>query len=227
MPLFKHRFLKKIANLVRRGSNTDKNKIGVFISIPKNGTYTVKKHLKLNKQSDKKYEDIIIHRKHERGAVLREKYKLDGLFVFCFARNPYDRTISWYEYHKERDLEPYSSLSFQEWIRAGLPHHWTTLKETNWKKEEISPLIQYNFVSDCKVDFIGRTENFEGDMKMIIDELNNKLLNSDRQPDFEYSNVQKNRSKRVTDIDYYYTPETKKIVSEILDKDFEYFGYEK
>lgn len=227
MPHLKKRLFKKLVTFFTPGSTAESNRIGVFISIPKNGTYTVKKLLKLNKQSDRKYEDIIINRKHERCSVLQKNYNLADLFVFCFVRNPYDRTISWYEYHKGRDLEPYVSLSFEEWIKEGLPHHWSVLKDTNWEKEQISPLLQYNFISDCKVDFIGRTEYFERDMKTIIQKLNQKLLDSDREAEFEYSNVQKNKSKRVADINHYYSAESKKIVSEILSKDFEYFGYDK
>lgn len=227
MPLLKKRLLKKFVNILTPESNPVKNGIGVFISIPKNGTYTLKKLLKLNKRSDRKYEDIIIHRKHERGAVLQDNYNLENLFVFCFVRDPYDRTISWYEYHKGRNLEPYVSLSFEEWILEGLPHHWTVLKETDWEKEEISPLLQYNFISNCKVDFVGRTEHFERDMKTIIKKLNQKLLESDRKAEFEYLNVKKNKSKRVADVSHYYSAETKKRVSEILHMDFEYFGYDK
>ncbi|WP_234572869.1 sulfotransferase family 2 domain-containing protein [Rhodohalobacter sp. 614A] len=227
MPLLKKPLFKKFADFFTPSANADKNCIGVFISIPKNGTYTVKNLLKLNKLSDRKYDDIIINRKHERGSVLQKNYNFENLFVFCFVRDPYDRTISWYEYHKGRNLEPYTSLSFEEWIREGMPHHWTILKDSDWEKENISPLLQYNFISDCKVDFIGHTEHFERDMKTIIENLNQKLLDSGREIEFEFSQVQKNKSNRLADIDHYFTPETKKIVSEILHKDFEYFGYDK
>lgn len=220
-------FIKNLAKRILPGNSPYRKRIGVFISIPKNGTYTVKKLLKLNKDSDGKYGSVIISEKHERGTILNDKYNLEGLFVFCFVRNPYDRTISWYEYHKNRNLEPYTSLSFEEWVKEGMPHHWDVLKETNWEEEGISPLLQYHFVSDCKVDFVGRVEHFEHDMKTIVRRLNRMLEDTHREPDFEYIEARKNTSNRSNSLDDYYTPETKKIASEILHRDFVEFRYEK
>lgn len=220
-------FLKKCIRRLRIGSESDNGNIGAFISIPKNGTYTVKKILKLNKDSDRAYGSTIISKKHQRGAVLQKKYRLKDLFVFCFVRNPYDRVISWYEYHKERKLEPYASLTFEEWVQEGLPHHWDILKGTDWGKENLSPLLQYNFVNECKVDFVGRTDHFERDMKKVIHSLNTRLIQKGLEPDFEYLNIRHNTSRRSRKTEEYYTPELKEIVRKKLHPDFEHFGFEK
>lgn len=204
-----------------------KIKAGVFISIPKNGTYSVKKVLKLDKNADRKYGSIIISEKHQKGSVLDDKYDLDHPFVFCFSRDPYDRTISWYEYHKQKKIEPYTSLSFNDWVKAGLPHHWETLKETNWAEEDISPLLQYNFIADCDVDFIGKIEHFQRDMKKIVQKLNEMLINTGREPVFEFVDVKRNKSNRSKDLEHYYTQEAREIVAGKLHRDFEVFGYEK
>lgn len=207
--------------------NTPNKKAGVFISIPKNDTYSVKKILKLNKEADRKYGSVILSEKHQRGSVLDDKYNLDHPFVFCFSRNPYDRTVSWYEYHKDRGIKPYTSLSFDQWIKKELPHRWDILKETNWTEKEISPLLQSNFISNCEVDFIGKIEHFQRDMKKIVDKLNEKLTETGRDPVFECLDVRKNQSNRKKDIEHYYTPPAREIVAEKLHLDFEEFGYEK
>ncbi|MBC8488196.1 MAG: sulfotransferase family 2 domain-containing protein [Bacteroidetes bacterium] len=133
--------------------------------------------------------------------------------------------ISWYEFHK--NIEPYKSLKFEKYIKYGMPHHWEKQNETNYIKENISPLLQYNFVDQCKVDFIGKIENFENDLKTIVDKLNRIYVQSNFKKRFKYKNKKINKSKRNSNIDSYYTNETKEIVYTLLKKDFLYFGYKK
>jgi hypothetical protein len=55
----------------------------------------------------------------------------------------------------------------------GCETHWVIQNKTNWKKEKLSPLLQYNFIdAPTKVDFIGRMENFEEDTLRLKDILN-------------------------------------------------------
>lgn len=220
-------FLKNIINKISSCFKPPEKEVAAFISIPKNGTISVKEILKRNKNSDRNFETIVISEKHQRGKVLKKKYNLDNHFVFCFSRDPYDRSVSWYEYHKDRNLAPYTKLSFENWIQEGMPHHWTELRGTNWTDADLSPLLQYNFVSDCKVDFIGKIEHFERDMSKVIKELNKRLKESGQRLKYRFSNTQKNRSERKSGIEHYFTDETKKIVSEKLHKDFEFIGYKK
>ena len=205
---------------------SSRKRIAVFISIPKNASKTVLNILKLGANRDIDNADSpVIYENHQRGVVLASKYELENLFVFCFSRNPYDRCVSWYEFHK--NIEPYKSLTFEKWIKKGMPHHWEKQNETNYIKENMSPLLQYNFVDQCKVDFIGKIENFENDLKTIVDKLNRIWVQSNFKKRFKYNNKNINKSKRNSNIDSYYTNETKEIVHTLLKKDFLYFGYKK
>lgn len=205
----------------------DKNlkRIGAFISIPKNASKTVLDIMALGKNRDIEYTDSpVIYENHQRGSVLAKKYDLEQLFVFCFSRNPYDRCVSWYTYH--RLLEPYKSMSFGDWIKSGLPHHWVRQNATNYEREGISPLLQYNFIENCRVDFIGRIENFEEDLNVVIETLNAICMEQKLDHRFLYGDKRLNTSEKQRE-NVWYTNETREIVYTLLKKDFEYFGYEK
>lgn len=205
----------------------DKNlkRIGAFISIPKNASKTVLDIMALGKNRDIEYTDSpVIYENHQRGSVLAKKYDLEQLFVFCFSRNPYDRCVSWYTYH--RLLEPYKSMSFGDWIKSGLPHHWVRQNATNYEREGISPLLQYNFIENCRVDFIGRIENFEEDLNVVIETLNAICMEQKLDHRFLYGDKRLNTSEKQRE-NVRYTNETREIVYTLLKKDFEYFGYEK
>ena len=76
-------------------------------------------------------------------------------YIFTFVRHPYQRIISWFYYHK--NTEPYRSQSLNEWISNGCQTHWTIQNKTNWKKENLSPILQYNFIdgnSEIIWDFV-------------------------------------------------------------------------
>lgn len=213
-------FFKKI------NKNPNRLRVGAFISIPKCASKSVLKILDLGPNRDiEKTNSPVIYENHQRGVVLSSKYDLSQLFVFCFARNPYDRCISWFEFHK--NLEPYKSLTFDSWIKEGLPHHFTVQNETDYRKENISPLLQYNYIENCKVDFIGRMETFEKDTRFIIEKLNHSCKTKELNWRFRYSDLKINQSQRKNSIDSYYTIESKDIVYSTLYKDFQYFQYKK
>ncbi len=120
-------------------------RIGVFISIPKNASKSILNILALGKNRDQENtSSLIIYENHQRASILSQKYDLNNLFVFSFVRNPYDRCISWYEYHKNMEL--YRSLSFSSWVKQRMPHHWRIQNQTDYVSEGFSPLFQYNFV---------------------------------------------------------------------------------
>jgi len=202
-------------------------RIAAFISIPKNASKTVLKVLQLGRNRDEENTDsLVIYENHQRGAILRAKYRLDDLFVFCFSRNPYDRCVSWFEYHHH--LEPYRSLTFDQWVRNGMPHHWRRQNQTHYSRRRLTPLLQYTFVEGCRVDFIGRMEDFARDLRFVVDRLNEISEARGLEPRFSAADYVENTSRRRHD-DYsaYYTPETRNIVFRLLRKDFEHFGYEK
>lgn len=202
------------------------DRIAAFISIPKNASKTVLRILDLGPNRDEETTDsLVIYENHQRGVVLNSKYKLDDLFVFCFSRNPYSRSVSWYEFH--RDLEPYKSLTFEAWVRQGMPHHWKQQNQTDYVKEGISPLLQYNFVDGCRVDFVGRIESFESDLRNVIARLNSICGERSIAHKFQYAQmaVHRYRRQRARLADYY-SDGTRQIVYSLLEKDFIHFGYD-
>lgn len=207
-------------------SNPDAIRIAAFISIPKNASKSVLEILQLGPNRD--IEDttsLVIYENHQRAAVLKTRFDLNGLFLFCFARNPYDRCVSWYEYHK--DTEPYCLMPFESWIRQGMPHHVQVQNGTDYVAKGLTPLLQSTYIESLEMDFIGRMESFEQDMAVIIEKLNAICTRKGLPHRFEYTPVKTNTSRRNDDYESYYTRATKEIVYTALKKDFECFGYKK
>lgn len=202
-------------------------KIGCFISIPKCASKTVLEIFDLGKNRDQDnlaiHNHFIIYENHQRLSVLESKYNLENKFVFAFSRNPYSRIKSWYYYHK--NIMPYKKYSLNEWIKNGCVTHWGVQNQTNWKKIDKSPLLQYNFIEGSKkVDFIGKIENFEEDSKEIMNILNKKFEENNIKKKLVFKNKIENRSSSKKD---QITPENKEIIYNLFKKDFDYFGYEK
>ena len=202
-------------------------KVGCFISIPKCASKSVLIILGLgrNRDSDAEepQENHVIYENHQRISILKQKYNLNNKFVFSFVRNPYDRLVSWYEYH--RNIAPYSAFTFQEWVIDGCQTHWTIQNETNWAEEGLSPLLQHNYIDSECIDFIGRIENFEADLREIIRILNENCRERgvDRR-DF-YRNLRINMSRRAAPTRSYYDNNTASLVYRMFWKDFEIYGY--
>jgi hypothetical protein len=200
-------------------------KIACMISVPKCASHSIREMLRLGENRDEDSQEPtechVIYENHQRLAVLESKYDLAGKYVFAFVRNPYDRLASWYEFH--RDLEPYRSYSFEQWLLRGCPTHWLVQNETDWAAEGLSPLLQSNFLSgNTKVDFVGRMETFADDMARIVDDLNAICERHGIERRFEFRNVRKNRSRPSSTS---YTTEMKEQAFRLFRQDFEAFGY--
>lgn len=207
-------------------SNPQAIRIAAFISIPKNASKSVLEILALGHNRDvEDTNSLVIYENHQRASVLKCRYDLNNLFVFCFARNPYDRCVSWYEYH--RNIEPYCTISFESWVRKGLPHHLTVQNCTDYIAEGLSPLLQFNYLESQRIDFVGRIETFKSDMMIIVERLNALCAQKGLKHRFVYSDCKINTSNRLSDFEHYYSKETKEIVYSILQKDFTHFGYHK
>ena len=206
----------------------DKELVGCFISIPKCATKTILRMFALGRNRDNHYKEEsnqhVIYENHQRLKILEKRFDLDKKFVFTFVRNPYDRIKSWYNYHKT--TEPYKSQTLNEWIQNGCPTHWKVQNQTNWRKENLSPLLQYNFVDGkTKVDFIGKIENFEEDCKLIIIKLNKLFEVYGLEKRISYKTLQANRSTDQTKEQI--TDENKELIYTMFRQDFDYFGYKK
>lgn len=205
--------------------NESGERIAAFISIPRNASNSTRDILGLGPNRDyDSTKSLVVHENHQRAAVLARKYDLDILFVFCFARHPYDRCVSWYEFHKE--IEPYRSVTFAQWVQIGMPHHFHVQNETDYRREGISPLLQYNFVEGCQPDFVGKIETFDHDMRIVVDRLNGLRADQGIDHRFRFTRRRRNTSARLANQECYFTTETKAIVRDLLARDFECFGYE-
>jgi uncharacterized protein (UPF0335 family) len=206
--------------------------VGAFVSIPKCASKTILEMFKLginrDKHSIEKTPQFIIYENHQRLNVLENKYNLENKYIFTFVRNPYDRIKSWYYYHKtyEPRLEPYRSKSLNEWIQDGCKTHWRILNETNWVSENISPLLQYNFIDGkTKMNYIGKIENFEEDCKNIISEINQIMKENNYEGRLKYKAIKTNKSDRSHEETI--SDANKDLIYHMFKKDFDYFQYDK
>lgn len=226
LPILKKNSRPKLSKREIIHDNPENVKVAAFISIPKNASKSFLEILELGKNRDiENTTSLVVYENHQRAAVLKKKYDLNNLFVFCFSRNPYDRCVSWYEYHKH--LEPYKSLTFESWVNQGMPHHLKVQNGTDYIAEGISPLLQYNYIDGHKPDFIGKIENLSSDLEQVIEQLNTLCEKHQLTHRFKLSNIQVNTSDRKSDYRSYYTEKSMKAVYSLLRKDFEHFGYEK
>ena len=143
---------------------------------------------------------------------LRNKY-----FTFGFVRNPWDWQVSLYFYMlKDRGHHQHRMIkrmkNFDEYIS------WRVEREVR---------LQYNFFSEdgtidtpIKLDFIGKLENIEEDMKKIKQKIKEK---SNVEISYSIPHLNKTNHKNYRE---YYTDETKEMVRKAFTKDIEYFNYD-
>ena len=144
-------------------------RVAAFISIPRNCSNSVRTSLGLGPRRLLESTDCpVIDEIHQRGAVTWRRctiFNRCSCFALCailtIAASP------GHHHHRAAGLEPYWSLPFDGWVRVGLPHHWYRQNETDYHQERISPLLQSNFIDGAKVDFVGRVESFERDLRTV------------------------------------------------------------
>jgi hypothetical protein len=136
-------------------------------------------------------------------------------FKFCFARNPYDRAVSLWQYSmKTQQID--SRISFETFCNI--------LKDGAFERpglfnssglSQCSP--QVDWITDDKdqniADYIGKVENFENDSKTILAELG---ISGDI--------LHLNRSKELSVSDCY-TSKTRSIIAKVYETDLDFFRY--
>lgn len=147
--------------------------------------------------------------------LLNQKY-FKSAWKFTIVRNPYDRTVSIFEYLKlTKELPPTTSFSiFCQYLQEnafepiGLYnyHHLSQLNpQVSWLKNSKGQIF---------ADFIGRYENLEDDANLIFEKLGIKSS----------SLPHKNPTKRKPIKSYYSTKEVD-IIQAVYNEDFETFNY--
>lgn len=162
---------------------------------------------------------------------LIEKKKRDpaDYFKFTIVRNPWDKVVSFYHYHRRRnwDIFPWDANDapgFREFIeklfvendgvlavnifrgRSGeSTHHLRLRNSLDWVSDQEGNIL---------VDFIGRVETLQADFDEVCDRIGLKRR----------SLPHANRSSH-TPYHEYYDERSREIVAERFSKDIEYLGY--
>jgi len=143
-------------------------------------------------------------------------------FKFCFVRNPWDRAVSLFFYQKLDTI----FNSFGEFItylynnRSIIPNIDDDYGNTFLNTSRITLPISgsaWNQMVDWipeDINFVGRFENYEEDLKKLFKILN---INCD---DIYHTNKTNHRNYRE-----YYNEETKQMVAELYKDDIERFNY--
>lgn len=143
---------------------------------------------------------------------------LNSCFKFTIVRNPWDRMVSWYFHHHGEKYEPKNKEGFQDWVRKGLPNHFENklTNRTYWDKHD--PLSCLGFLyndNNIDLDYIGKVETLDEDMKYICEKAN-----------VEYIKLPKKNSSKRANYQDYYDEETKNIIKERFKEDLLYFHYQ-
>jgi len=143
--------------------------------------------------------------------------KWNTYYKFCFVRNPFDRTVSGWNYCNNRSKY---NINFDKFINFNFDtnsfDYWHTF------------MPQYRHIVNEKgdkfVDFIGYFENIEEDLKVVLDKLNLKVT---------HKPFIKNKSKHDNYLKYFkinndkYNEELLEKVIKICNEDFNNFNYNK
>jgi hypothetical protein len=128
-------------------------------------------------------------------------------FKFCFVRNPWQRTVSAWEYLIHQKWANMKQFSTFEIFIKNMPSRFAHLKpQCDWICDNNQNVI---------VDFIGRFENLQEDFNIICDKIGI--------PKQKLPHKNKTKHKHYTE---YYDDETREIVAKKFAKDIEYFNYE-
>jgi sulfotransferase famil protein len=169
---------------------------------------------------------VIIARHACASRGMQELDEWDEYFKFAFVRNPWDRLVSWYT--MIRTADKYRTIRWNKLWRYALDNGSTFeefIRNCNGEvrmKHGVKYSFAHNqldYVADedgnLLVDFIGRVENFQSDMRKVLDTI-----------DVEQQVIPRKNSSAHAHYSEFYTPETETIVRERFKRDIEFFGYE-
>jgi hypothetical protein len=176
----------------------------IYISVPKTGTSSIICAIEpdgFEREPGRKHRTISQIEEEIPGEQFNQYFK------FGYVRNPWDLTLSFYQYiigkkghFLHEQLCQYSSFS-------------ECLKNVH---VPVAPQLSYftNSTDNIIVDYIGRFENLQQDFDIICDRIG--------RPQQQLPHRNKTDHKHYTE---YYDDETRQMVAERYAKDIEYFGY--
>ena len=141
-----------------------------------------------------------------------QKYK--DYFKFAFVRNPWDRFVSgWYDkIYKNNafNLSASARAELKQFENFVSYYSKMNIKTCNTHFRSQCALIDLN-----EVDYIGKFENFNEDLKEIFSNIGLPISQVPH----------KHKSSKKSSYQSYYTEETKQIIAELYQKDIQLFGY--
>ncbi|SDM24968.1 Sulfotransferase family protein [Catalinimonas alkaloidigena] len=141
----------------------------------------------------------------------------DEIFKFTLVRNPWDRMVSLYAYRRKKGTIP-PDLSFRDLVLQFNSPRYMLAHALHARHSYYYP--QVDFLQDAQgkmmVDFVGRYENREEDLKVIAERLGcpglGRLLLQSAKPTKHYAT--------------FYDEETREIIRRVYAQDIALFGYE-
>jgi len=145
---------------------------------------------------------------------------LESCFKFTIVRNPWDRMVSWYFYHKHPQYKVKTKEAFQSWVKEGMSTHWSLpgkiIGQRDWNNyDELSIIDFLNNDKNIDLDYIGKVEALDKDMEHICKKTNTK-----------YKPLPKRNTSKRLHYTEYYDEETKNIVRNRFSRDLSLFPYE-
>lgn len=208
----------------------------IYFETPKVGCSTIKKTLQKLEVEDisKLPEDV--HAKHI--SPLLSPLDLEDsfdhylnnkeYFKFAFVRNPYTRVLSGYldkivtnQVAKKKilpsfGLKPTDELSFLEFLQI-LKNQSFDEMNPHWRPQHI--LLG---AENINLDFIGKQETFDNDLKKIL-----AIIHNENPDENQIINEIPHAVGANSKLEKYLTPITAKLIDDIYEKDFLLYGYKK
>lgn len=168
----------------------------VFIHIPKCGGWGIWNLFKPLSSFTDQHATIETYIKNK-GLEFLEKHK-----VFTIVRNPFDRMVSWFFYHKRTDTNNiYIEHTFIEWVKNGCRNHWDSTNPYS-----LFPFIQSNWLKYNNEIIVPQNRIFK------LEEIGKYYMRT-------------HYSIRNSNCYYYYDKETKKYIEKLCEEDFNNFNY--
>lgn len=206
----------------------NKNKI-LFIHIPRTGGSSIEKCFGHYRNQNSLYGRKVINSNLYalQHLTLEEHIKFNYIsnpnkyFKCAFVRNPWSRLVSAYSYQNRNG----KITSFNAFVKKAseyilnnkllLPTNEYDILKKNYGISLVHLIPQSNFVKhkNIKLDFIGKFENYQLDLKIILEKFNIKT---------EIPKINKSKHTSYTE---YYDEDLKNLVSKMYKEDINRFNY--
>ena len=190
----------------------------IFFHVPKNAGCTInrvlyhacKQHIIFPKLVYDMQNNYILDGCAERFIKQVKIKNPSDFFKFAFVRNPYDKLVSGWQYAMKITKIDISFESFvknlDKYRRYDTILWHSIISQTTHLSDKNNNLL---------IDWYGKVENIQKDIKIVLDKLNLSMQKIDRLNAIKHKHWTK-----------YYTPKLKDLVYKRFQKDFENFNYD-